>query len=97
MDDIRNRDVACLHGPLEHLLDRCTASLDRHELLAEVDRLTAAGFVQATLDEGAMRERTRILAIIDGLDWSGCGGWGCDDSMESIADDLIAAIDGRKK
>ena len=43
------------------------AARDRATLLAEVDRLTNAGFVQAALDEGAMRERARIRAVVEAL------------------------------
>jgi hypothetical protein len=60
MDDIRNRDDTCLHDPLEHLLDRCTASLDRHELIEIIDRLTRI-------------ERDRIRAEMASAFAEGCG------------------------
>jgi hypothetical protein len=95
MDDIRNQDDTCLHDPLEHLLDRCSASLDRHELLAEVDRLTAQvrGFPFLPYIEGQNAERARILAAVEALPyWTHFPDNAGPDDMDRAA--VITAIKG---
>jgi hypothetical protein len=97
MDDIRNRDETCLHDPLEHLLDRCAASLDRHELIAEVDRLKALNFAHndEEHDCGTNSERARILAGMEGLKYEYRGRTG-KVKMWVEAAAVIAIVKGEK-
>jgi hypothetical protein len=89
LEAIRERDVDCVPAGYTS----AQAARDRRALLAEVDRLAAAGFVQATLNEGAMRERARILAAVEGLhmsreDWDYNEAW--NDCLKAVG----AAIKG---
>jgi hypothetical protein len=55
-----------------------------------------AGIVYEAMGEQARRyigyERERIADSLGGLEWQGCGGYGCSDNMADLLGDVLAIV-----